>query len=152
MQATEQQKCTQTYERLTEDPELRKLEAQLQEAQQQALTVQAQMKSLTAVERMKRSQEQHTAQQQITAIQGRVMEVTQRLQPVQEEACTVFEEIEGQGSQLDQVVATVEQCLEGPVTEKMIQEFTEQEAQAKQQVEAARAKLEAFEAALPRSE
>jgi hypothetical protein len=128
------------------------LEAQLQEAQQQALTVQAQMKSLTAVERMKRSQEQRTAQQQITAIQGRVMEVTQRLQPVQEEACTVFEEIEGQGSQLDQVVATVEQCLEGPVTEKMIQEFTEQEAQAKQQVEAARAKLEAFEAALPRSE
>jgi hypothetical protein len=128
------------------------LEAQLQEVQQQALTVQAQMKSLTVVERMKRSQEQCAAQQQITAIQGRVMEVTQRLQPVQEEACMVFEEIEGKGAQLDQVVATVEQCLEGPVTEKMIQEFTEQEAQAKQQVEAARAKLEAFEAALPRSE
>jgi prefoldin subunit 5 len=45
-----------------EDPELRKLEAQLQEVQQQALTVQAQMKSLTAVERMKISQEQHTVQ------------------------------------------------------------------------------------------
>jgi hypothetical protein len=53
------------------------------------------------------------------------MEVTQRLQPVQEEACTVFEEIKGQGSQLDQVVATVEQCLERLVTEKMIQDFFE---------------------------
>jgi hypothetical protein len=31
----------QTYECLTEDPKLRKLEVQLQEAQQQALTVQA---------------------------------------------------------------------------------------------------------------
>jgi hypothetical protein len=142
----------QTYECLTEDPELRKLEAQLQEAQQQALSVQAQMKLLTVVERMKRSQEQCVVQQQITAIQGRVMEVTQKLQPVQDEACKVFEEIEGQGSQLDQVVATVEQCLEGPVTEQMIQELIEQEAQVKQQVEAARVKLEAFEAALPRPE
>jgi hypothetical protein len=34
---------------------------------------------------------------------------------VQDEACMVFEEIKGQGSQLDQVVVTVEQCLEGPV-------------------------------------
>jgi hypothetical protein len=42
-----------TYECLREDPNLRKLEAQLQEAQQQTLTVQAQMKLLTAVERMK---------------------------------------------------------------------------------------------------
>jgi hypothetical protein len=48
------------------------------------------------------------------------MVVTQRLQPVQDEAWTMFEEIEGQGSQLDQVVATVEQCLECPVTEKLI--------------------------------
>jgi hypothetical protein len=40
-------RSAQTYECLTEDPELRKLEAQLQEVQQQALTVQAQMKSLT---------------------------------------------------------------------------------------------------------
>jgi hypothetical protein len=40
-------------------------------------------------------------------------------------------------SQLEQVVTIVEQCLEGPVTEKVIQEFTEQEALAKQQVEAA---------------
>jgi hypothetical protein len=37
----------------------------------------------------------------------------------------VFEEIERQGSQLDQVVATMEQHLEGLVTEKMIQEFVE---------------------------
>jgi hypothetical protein len=43
---------------------------------------------------------------------------------VQDEACTIFEEIEGQGSQLDQVVMTVEQHLEGPVAEKLIQEFS----------------------------
>jgi hypothetical protein len=84
------------------------LGAQLQEVQQQELTIQAQMKSLTAVERMKRSQEQRAIQQQINAIQGRVLEVKQRLQPMLDEACTVFEGIEGQGSQLDQVVATME--------------------------------------------
>jgi hypothetical protein len=50
------------------------------------------------------------------------------------------------------VVTIVEQRLEGPVTEKVIQEFTEQEGLAKQQVEAAHANLEAFEAELPRSE
>jgi hypothetical protein len=71
---------------------------------------------------------------------------------VQEEACVVFEEIEGKRLQLDQVVVTVEQCLEGPVIEKMIQEFVEQDAQAKQQVEEDRANLEAFEATLPRYE
>jgi hypothetical protein len=80
------------------------------------------------------------------------MEVTQRLQPVQDKACTIFEEIKGQGSQLDQVVMTVEQHLEGPVTEQLIQEFVEQEDLVKQQVKETRAKLEAFEAALPRSE
>jgi hypothetical protein len=37
------------------------------------------------------------------------MEVIQRLHPVQDEACTHFEEIEGQGSQLEQVVTLVEQ-------------------------------------------
>jgi hypothetical protein len=41
------------------------------------------------------------------------MEVTERLKPVQDEACAVFEEIKGQGSQLDQVVVIVEQRLEG---------------------------------------
>jgi DNA anti-recombination protein RmuC len=54
-------------------------------------------------------------QQQVHAIQSKVMEVTQRLQPVQDEACTLFEEIEGQGAQLEQVVTSVEQRLAGPV-------------------------------------
>ena len=53
------------------------------------------------------------------------MEVTQKLQPMEDEACKVFEEIEGQGSQLDQVVATMEQCLEGTVMSRMIQELVE---------------------------
>jgi hypothetical protein len=56
---------------------------------------------------------------------------------VQNEACTLFEEIEGQGAQLKQVVTSIEQLLEGPLTEKVIQEFFEQEALAKQHVEAA---------------
>jgi hypothetical protein len=89
------------------------------------------MKLLTAIERMKRSQEQHAVKQQITALQGKVMEVMQKLQPVQDEACKVFEEINGQGSQLDQVFAVVERCLEGPVIEQTIQKLAEQEAQAK---------------------
>jgi hypothetical protein len=46
----------------------------------------------------------------------------------------------------------VEQHLEGPVTEKVIQEFAKQEALVKQQVKAARAKLEYVEAKLPISE
>jgi hypothetical protein len=62
------------------------------------------------------------------------MEVTQRLQPVQDEACQLFEDIEGRGKELEQVVTTVEQLLEGPVNEAVIQEFTEQEALAQQQV------------------
>jgi hypothetical protein len=53
------------------------------------------------------------------------MEVKQRLQPVQDESCMIFEEVEGQGSHLDQLVTIVEQCLEGPVTDQVIQEFTE---------------------------
>jgi uncharacterized protein YlaI len=44
-----------TYECLAEDPELRILEAQLQEAKQWASTVQVQIKLLTVVEKMKRS-------------------------------------------------------------------------------------------------
>jgi hypothetical protein len=50
------------------------------------------------------------------------------------------------------VVTTVEQCLEGPVIEKVIQEFVEKEALAKQHVEATRAQLKAFEVEFPRSE
>jgi hypothetical protein len=56
------------------------------------------------------------------------------------------------GEELEQVITAVEQCLEGPVNEAVIQEFTEQEVVAQQQVEATRAKLEDFEAELPRSE
>jgi hypothetical protein len=80
------------------------------------------------------------------------MEVTQRIQSVQDEACTLFEEIEGQGSQLEHVVTMVEQRLEGPVIEQVIEDFSKQEALEKQQVEGARSKLEAFEAVLLRSE
>jgi hypothetical protein len=45
-----------------------------------------------------------------------------------------------------------EHCLEGPVNDTVIQEFTEQEATAKKQVKAARAKLEAIKAELIRPE
>jgi len=41
------------------------------------------------------------------------MEVTQRLQPVQDKAYQLFTEVEGQGEYLDQVVNAVEQFLEG---------------------------------------
>jgi hypothetical protein len=50
----------------------------------------------------------------------------------------IFEEFDGQGSQLNQLVAIVEQCLEGPVTEKFIQEFVEKESLVKKQVKVAR--------------
>jgi hypothetical protein len=50
---------------------------------------------------------------------------------VQDEACTRFEEIEGQCTQLEQVVTIVEKHLEGPVTEQVLQEFAEKEALAK---------------------
>jgi hypothetical protein len=67
----------QTYENLTENPELQVLESQLQEAKKHADTLQAQLKALSAVDRMKRSHEQCTTQQQIHMIQSKVMEVTQ---------------------------------------------------------------------------
>jgi hypothetical protein len=47
-----------------------------------------------------------------------------------------------------QVVITAEQRLEGPLNDTVIPEFTEQEAVALQQVEAARSKLEAFKVEL----
>jgi hypothetical protein len=77
------------------------------------------------------------------------MEVTQRLQPVQDKAYQFFTEVEGRGAELEQVVTAAEQCLEGPVNDAVIQEFTEQEAIAQQQVEAYRAKLEDFEENYP---
>jgi hypothetical protein len=128
------------------------LESQLQEAKKQTETIQMLLKPLLAIERMKRSQEQCTAQKQVHNIQRRVMEVTQRLQPIQDEAYQLFAEIEGRGEELEQVVTAAEQHLEGPVNKAIIQEFTKQEALAQQQVEAAQANLEAFEVELPRLE
>ena len=58
----------------------------------------------------------------------------------------MFTEVESQGAELEQIIITAEQRLEGPVNDTVIQEFIEHEATTKQQVEAARAKLEAFEA------
>jgi len=48
------------------------------------------------------------------------MEVTQKLQLVKDESYKVFKEIDGHGSQLDQVVTPVERHLEGPVTDQTI--------------------------------
>jgi hypothetical protein len=55
------------------------------------------------------------------------MEVTQKLQLSKEVAYLLFEEIEGQGTLLEQVVVTVEQQLEGPVSEVVVHEFIEKE-------------------------
>jgi hypothetical protein len=57
----------------------------------------------------------------------------------------LFIEIEGQGEELDQVVTVAEQRLEGPVNEAVIQEFTEHEVIAHQQVESNRYKIKTFE-------
>ena len=65
------------------------------------------------------------------------MEVSQRLQPIQDKACQLFAEIECRGIKLEQVVTVPEQRLEGPVNEAVIQEFVEQEVMAPQQVEVA---------------
>jgi hypothetical protein len=73
-------RSAQTYEFLAKDRDLRKLEAQLREAKHHTSTMQGQMKLLTAVEKMKRSKEQCAFQQQVSTIQSRVIEVTQRLQ------------------------------------------------------------------------
>jgi hypothetical protein len=70
--------------------------------------IQAQMKPLSVVERMKQSQKQRTTQQQIHTIQSKVMEVTQRLQHVQDKAYQFFTEVEGREAELEQVVTAVE--------------------------------------------
>jgi cell division protein FtsL len=145
-------RSTQTYETLAETPELQTLEAQLQEAKQHADTLQAQIKALTPVERMKRFAEQRTVQQQVHALQSKVMEVSQQLQPIQEKACQLFTELESQEAELEQVVITAEQHLEGLLNDTVIQELTEQEVVTLQQVKAARAKLEAFKVELNRPE
>jgi hypothetical protein len=120
----------QTYEQLTKDPELKILESQLQEAKQQVVIVQAQLKPLSTIEIMKRSQEQRTVQHQVHALQKKAMEVTQRLQRIHDAACQLFEEIEGKGVELQQVDIAVKHRLEGPVNEAVIQVFAEQEALA----------------------
>ena len=53
------------------------------------------------------------------------MEVTQRLQLVQYKAYQFLTEVEGRATELEQVVTTVEQCLEGPINNTVIQEFIE---------------------------
>jgi hypothetical protein len=80
------------------------------------------------------------------------MEVTQMIQPIQDKDFQLFVEIEGRGEELEQVITAAERHLEGLVNKVVIQEFTEQEVVVQQQVEASRAKLEAFEAEIPRSE
>jgi hypothetical protein len=141
-----------TYEDVTENLELQALELQLKEEKKHADTLQAQLKALSAMERMKWSQEQRTAQQQIHTIQSRVMEVTQWHQPVKDKACQLFIEVESRRAKLEQVVIIVEQCLEGPVNDVVIHDFTEKEVVTQQQVKEARAKMEAFEEELVISE
>jgi hypothetical protein len=56
------------------------------------------------------------------------MEITQKLQPVQDKAYQLFTEVEGQGAELEQVVTIEEQHLEGPINDEVIHEFAEKEA------------------------
>jgi hypothetical protein len=51
---------------------------------------------------------------------------------VKEKACQLFIEVEIQGVELEQVVSATKQCLEGPINDALIQEFTEQEVVALQ--------------------
>ena len=62
------------------------------------------------------------------------MEVTQKLQLVQEKGYQFFTEVEGQEVELEQIVTTIEQRLEGPINDAFIQYFVEQEVVAQQQV------------------
>jgi hypothetical protein len=58
------------------------------------------------------------------------MEITQRLQPIQDEAYQLFTKIEGQGAELEKVFTKTKQHLEGPIIEAFIQEFVEQQVVA----------------------
>jgi hypothetical protein len=60
------------------------------------------------------------------------MEFTQCIQLVQDKACILFAEIESQGLELKQVIIIVEKCLEGPVNDTVVLEFTQQKATMKQ--------------------
>ena len=53
------------------------------------------------------------------------MEITQKLQLLQDKAYQLFIEVESKGAELEQVVTTTEQCLEGPLNDAVIQEFAE---------------------------
>jgi hypothetical protein len=55
------------------------------------------------------------------------MEVTQKLQPVQEKDYQLFTEVEGRGTELEKVVTMTEQCLEGPINDAVIQAFAKKE-------------------------
>jgi hypothetical protein len=101
---------------------------------------------------MKRFTEQRTTQEQLHMLQSKVMEISQKLHPIQEKACQLFAELESQGDEIEQVIITAEQCLEGLLNDIVIQKFTEKEVVALQQVEVARAKIEAFEVELIRPE
>jgi hypothetical protein len=70
-------RSAQTYETLTKNPRLQALESQLQESKKHADMLQAQLKALSPIERMKRFPEHRMAQQQIHMIQSKVMEVSQ---------------------------------------------------------------------------
>jgi hypothetical protein len=96
------------------------LEAKLQEAKKHADTLQAQIKTLTPIERMKRFTEQCTTKQYVHTLQSKVMEVSQRLQPIQEKACQLFVELENQEYELEQVVIIAKQHLEGPLNDTVI--------------------------------
>jgi hypothetical protein len=60
------------------------------------------------------------------------MQVSEWIQPVQEKACQLFTGVEIQGVELEQIVNTTKQCLEGSMNEALIQEFAEQEVVAMQ--------------------
>jgi len=66
-------------------------------------------------------------------IQSKVMEVTQQLQHVQDKACHPFTKMESQGIEMEQVVNSAQQRVEGPVKNTLIQDFVEQEVVAHQQ-------------------
>jgi hypothetical protein len=108
------------------------LEVQLHEAKKHANVLQVQVKSVTPIERMKRFAEQRTAQQKVHTLQSKVMEVSQRLQPLQEKACQFFAALESQGVELEQGFITAEQHLKGPLNDTLIQKFTKQEVVALQ--------------------
>jgi hypothetical protein len=66
--------------------------------------MQAQMKLLTVIEKMKRSQETCSPTTGHCHLEKSYGGDTETPAEVQDEAYTIFEEIEGQGSQLEQVV------------------------------------------------